>query len=87
MLIRSKSREEHVQHLREALSRLKQHSIVLNGEKCVLGVPEVQFLGHIVSACGIIPLPEKVAAICRAGNSLIGFPSKSLRVAHLSGAT
>ena len=48
MLIRSKSREEHVQHLREALSRLKQHSIVLNGEKCVLGVPEVQFLGHIV---------------------------------------
>ena len=42
---------------------MKQHGIVLNGEKCVLGVPEVQFLGHLVSARGIIPLPEKVAAI------------------------
>ena len=45
------------------LIRLEQHGIVLNGEKCVLGVPEVQFLGHLVSARGIIPLPEKVAAI------------------------
>ena len=30
----------------------------------MLGVPEVQFLGHMVSARGIIPLPEKVATIC-----------------------
>ena len=63
VLIGSKSQEEHVQHLREVLSRLEQHGIVLNGEKCVVGVPEVQFLGHVVSARGIIPLPEKVAAI------------------------
>ena len=61
VLIGSKSLEEHMQHLREVLSRMAEHSIVLNGEKCVLGVPEVQFLGHMVSACGIIPLPEKVA--------------------------
>ena len=63
VLIGSKSEEEHVQHIREVLSRLEQHGIVLNGEKCVLGVPEVQFLGHLVSARGITPLPEKVAAI------------------------
>ena len=63
VLIWSKSLEEHEQHLREVLSRMAEHGIVLNGEKLVLGVPEVQFLGHIVSACGIIPLPEKVAAI------------------------
>ena len=50
-------------HLREVLSRLQEYGIVLNGEKCLLGVPEVQFLGHMVSANGIIPLPEKVAAI------------------------
>ena len=63
VLIGSKSPEEHVLHLREVLSRLAKHGIVLNGEKCVLGVPEVQFLGHMVSARGIITLPEKVAAI------------------------
>ena len=61
--IGSKSQEEHIQHLREVLSRLEQHGIVLNGEKCVLGVPDVQFLGHMVSARGIIPLLEKLAAI------------------------
>ena len=64
VLIGSKSEEEHVQHIREVLSRLEQHGIVLNGEKFVVGVPEVQFLGHLVSARGITPLPEKVATIC-----------------------
>ena len=63
VLIGSKSEEEHVLHVREVLTRLAEHGIVLNGEKCVLGVSEVQFLGHMVSARGIIPLPEKVAAI------------------------
>ena len=42
VLIGSKSQEEHMQHLREVLSRLEEHGIVLNGEKCMLGVPEVQ---------------------------------------------
>ena len=64
VLIGSKTQEEHVQHLREVHSRLEEHGIILNGEKCVLGVLEVQFLGHMVSARGIIPLPEKVATIC-----------------------
>ena len=50
--------EEHLQHLREVLSKLQEHG------KCLLGVPEVQFLGHMVSARGIIPVPVKVAAIC-----------------------
>ena len=63
VLIGSRSQEEHVQHLREVLSRLEEHGIVLNREKCVLGVTELQFLGHMVSASGIITLPEKVAAI------------------------
>ena len=43
---------------------MEEHIIVLNGEKCMLRVPEVQFLGRMVSASGIITLPEKVAAIC-----------------------
>ena len=50
VLIGSKSLEEHMQHLREVLSRMAEHGIVLNGEKCVLGVSEGQFLEHMVSA-------------------------------------
>ena len=53
MLIGSKSQEEHEHHLREVLSRMAEQGIVLNGEKCMLGVPEVKFLGHMVSARGI----------------------------------
>ena len=54
VLIGSKSLEEHEQHLREVLGRTEEQGIVRNGEKCMLGVPKVQFLGHMVSACGIL---------------------------------
>ena len=47
VLIGSKSLEEHVLHVREVLTRLAEHGIVFNEEKCVLGVPEVQFLRHL----------------------------------------
>jgi len=63
LLIASCTREEHMAHLREVLQRLEENGLVLNGEKCVLGVREVEYLGHVVSAGGICPLPDKVKAI------------------------
>jgi len=45
------------------LQRLEEHGLVLNGEKCVLGVSEVEYLGHVVSATGVRPLPDRVEAI------------------------
>jgi len=63
LLIASRTREEHLVHLREVLQRLEENGLVLNGEKCVLGVREVEYLGHVVSSGGIRPLPERVEAI------------------------
>lgn len=63
LLIASKDAEEHKEHLREVLQRLESHGLVLNLEKCVLGEPEVDFLGYRVSKDGIKPLQDKVAAI------------------------
>jgi len=60
LLVASRSEEEHVLHLREALRRFEAHGLVLNGEKCVLGVKEVEYLRHGVSASGVRPLLEKV---------------------------
>jgi len=37
--------------------------MVLNGEKCMLGVSQVEYLGHVVSSAGLSPLPYRVDAI------------------------
>jgi len=64
ILIASTSHEEHVQDLTTVLNKLQEHGMVLNGEKCVLGVSKLEYLGHVVSASGLSPLPDRVAAIC-----------------------
>ena len=43
--------------------RLSSHGVILNPNKCQLGVPELDFLGHRINKNGITPLPEKVEAI------------------------
>ena len=63
ILIASTSREKHKMHLRQLLQRLSDHGMVINPAKCVLGVSELDFLGHRVSAQGIQPLQEKVSVI------------------------
>lgn len=55
--------EQHNTRLNEVYKRLKNRGVVLNHEKCVIGVSEVQFLGHIISANGIRPSPCKVDAL------------------------
>ena len=65
VLIASVSHQEHVAHLREVLTLLQQHGLVLNGEKCELGKSQVDYLGHHVSSTGIQPIPERVEAIAR----------------------
>ena len=63
LLIASRNRAEHLQHLRLVFERLSQHGIVVNVQKCEFGVSSLNFLGHRVSKDGILPLPEKVEAI------------------------
>ena len=63
LLIASTSPEQHQQHLRLVLQRLSDHGIVINPSKCKLGVTELDFLGHKVSANGIQPLEDRVRAI------------------------
>jgi hypothetical protein len=93
VLIASASHREHVAHLREVLTLLQQHGLVLNGEKCELGKAQVDYLGHHVSSTGIQPLQERVGAIacypaptsCAAAADLLGdgrFKEISMGVAH-----
>ena len=63
VLIASSSPEEHLKHLRTVLERLATHSIIINPNKCLFSVSELDFLGHHIDRHGITPLPEKVQAV------------------------
>ena len=55
--------EEHWRNLWAMLDTLHTSGLRLNAKKCVMGVSESKFLGHIISADGVQPDPEKVKAI------------------------
>ena len=63
VLIASKSMKEHEEHLRQLFSVLEKNGLVVNKEKCELGVSSLDFLGHRVTTEGIKPMPDRVAAI------------------------
>ena len=63
ILVASATKEEHLVHLREVCHRLDAHGKVVNPDKCVLGVPELDFLGHRVNKHGVCSLEEKVDII------------------------
>jgi len=67
VVIWSKSVEEHVQHLKLVLERLRKAGLQLKPSKCHFGLSKIELLGHSVSADGITPLPQRVEAIANLG--------------------
>ena len=65
VLVASTTEELHQQHLREVLQLFSEHGLVVNADKCLLGVTELDYLGHHVSATGITPMADRVAAITK----------------------
>jgi hypothetical protein len=63
ILIYSKNEEEHAQHLRIVLTRLREHQLYAKFSKCAFWLEEIQFLGHVLSAKGIAVDPSKVQDI------------------------
>ena len=63
ILVYSQSETEHEQHLRLVLQRLKEHKLYAKFSKCEFWLPQVTFLGHIVSKEGILVDPSKIEAV------------------------
>lgn len=63
ILIYSKTKEEHIVHIRNVLDRLKQQKLYAKKSKCQFLQQQVSFLGHIVGVNGIQMDPSKVEAI------------------------
>ena len=53
ILIFSKTEEEHEEHLRLVLQRLREHQLYAKFSKCEFWIDEVPFLGHVISQGGI----------------------------------
>nr|GFC11238.1 DNA/RNA polymerases superfamily protein [Tanacetum cinerariifolium] len=65
ILVFSKSKEEHEDHLRTVLQTLRHEKLYAKFSKCEFWLSSVAFLGHIVSAEGITIVPAKVEAITK----------------------
>ncbi|XP_026825789.1 uncharacterized protein K02A2.6-like [Ooceraea biroi] len=65
ILIHTNSMEEHYSILRTVLDRLRSARITLNKSKCIFGVKQVEFLGHLISGKGIDILPSRISAITK----------------------
>ena len=65
IIIFSRSEKEHLEHLEEIFTTLKAAGLKLKLEKCCFFKKHIQYLGHLISADGIQPLPEKLKSITK----------------------
>ena len=63
ILIYSQSEWEHEYHLRIVLQLLRDHQLYAKFSKCEFWLTEVRFLGHVVSASGVLVDLDKVEAV------------------------
>ena len=63
ILVYSKNEEEHKEHLRLVLEKLREHQLYAKFSKCEFWLKEVGFLGHVISGEGITVDPTKVQSV------------------------
>ncbi|MCO5548085.1 hypothetical protein L7F22_001542 [Adiantum nelumboides] len=63
MIVFSKSKEEHRDHLTAVFNELRKNGLLINAKKSEFFLEEIHFLGHIVSKSGLRMDPAKVEAI------------------------
>ena len=63
ILVASPDRKTHLEHLRIVLQWLRENGLVLNRSKCQFFRSTVDFLGLRVTAGGVSPVPEQLAAV------------------------
>ncbi|GJR33540.1 reverse transcriptase domain-containing protein [Tanacetum coccineum] len=63
ILICSKNKEEHEEHLKLILELLKKEELYAKFSKCEFWIPKVQFLGHVIDSKGIYVDPAKIESI------------------------
>jgi hypothetical protein len=65
IIVFSKSAEEHVENLKTIFDLLEKANLRLKLEKCKFMQSSVDYLGHVISADGVAPNPDKIEAILK----------------------
>jgi hypothetical protein len=60
ILVFSENEDEHEEHLRLVLQRLRENQLYAKLSKCEFRLKEVSFLGHVISKEGLSVDPDKV---------------------------
>jgi len=63
ILIFSKDKDEHTQHLKSVLDTLRKYNIIAKPSKCQFFKTAVKYLGHDIDATGVKPTKEKIAVL------------------------
>ena len=63
IMVYSKNEEEHKEHLRLVLEKLREHQLYAKFSKCEFWLKEVGFLGHVISGEGIAVDPSKIQSV------------------------
>ena len=90
IIIFSRTPQEHLTHIHMVFEKLKTANLSMKKSKCNFFSKEIQYLGHILCATGICPLPSKTHAIwnmnppttpkqVRAFLGLVGYYRKFIR--------
>ncbi|XP_058456465.1 uncharacterized protein K02A2.6-like [Malaya genurostris] len=63
IIVHGRDQQEHDIRLEKIHRKLQESNVKLNDSKCVYGVTQLKFLGHILSASGIRPDTDKLESI------------------------
>ncbi|GJX52172.1 putative reverse transcriptase domain-containing protein [Tanacetum coccineum] len=63
ILIYSRNKKEHEEHLKAIMELLKKEELYAKFSKCEFWIPKVQFLGHVIDSQGIHVDPAKIESI------------------------
>ena len=65
ILVYSRDKEDHVNHLRIVLQTLREKQLYAKLSKCEFWLDQMIFLGHVISKGGIEVDPKKVEAVLK----------------------
>ena len=77
IIIYANTEAEFLSRLEEVLKRLQKHNLTLNPDKVELGMPEVEFVGHVINDKGLTFTRERIDKVLEIETPIFGKQLKS----------